>query len=150
MKVFLDTNIFPEFIDRRNQYEQVCMLIDAIHDGHFEAYVSTGCVYTLAFLFERSLKRQDIHRPELTKRLRGYLAEVLDIANVVDLPHAGIEQAVYNEAFSDIEDSFQYQCALENDCDVLVTINIDDYKNADQSQMEILTPSEFVGKYINV
>ena len=25
-----------------------------------------------------------------------------------------------------------------------------DYKNADQSKMEILTPSEFIGKYINV
>ena len=150
MRLFLDTNIFPEFIDRRAQYDQVCMLIDSIHDGHFDACVSTGCMYTLAFLFERILKRQDVHRPELTKRLRGYLAEVLDMANVVDLPHAGVEQAVYNEAFSDIEDSFQYQCALENDCDVLITINIDDYKNADQSRMEILTPSAFVDKYITV
>ena len=88
------------------------MLIDAIHDGHFDACVSTGCMYTLAFLFERSLKRLDVHRPELTKRLRGYLAEVLDMVTVVDLPHAGVEQDIYNEAFSDIEDSFQYQCAL--------------------------------------
>ena len=150
MKLFLDTNIFPEFIDRRAQYKEVCMLIDAIHDGHFEAYVSTGCMYTLAFLFERSLKRLDVHRPELTKRLRGYLAEVMDLSTVLDLSHAGVELAVYNEAFSDIEDSFQYQCALENGCDVLITINIDDYKNADQSKMEILTPSEFIGKYINV
>ena len=150
MRLFLDTNIFPEFIDRRAQYEEVCVLIDAIHNGRFEACVSTGCMYTLAFLFERSLKRLDVHRPELTKRLRGYLAEVLDMSIVVDLPHAGVEQAVYNEAFSDIEDSFQYQCALENDCDVLITINIDDYKDADQSQMEILTPSAFVDKYINV
>ena len=39
-------------------------------------------------------------------------------------------RAVGNEAFIDIEDSFQYRCALENGCDVLVTINIKDYKNA--------------------
>ena len=150
MKLFLDTNIFPEFIDRRAQYDDVCLLIDAIHDGRFEAFVSTGCMYTLAFLFERSLKRLDVHRPELTKRLRGYLAEVMDLSTVLDLSHAGVELAVYNEAFSDIEDSFQFQCALENGCDVLITINIDDYKNADQSKIEILTPSEFIGKYINV
>ena len=148
MKLFLDTNIFPEFIDRRAQYEQVCQLIDAIHDGKYDAFISTGCIYTLSFLFERSLKRQDIHRPVLTKRLRGYLAEVLNMATVVDLPHAGVESAVYNEAFTDIEDSFQYQCALENDCDVLITINIDDYKDADQSQLEILTPSAFANKYL--
>ena len=45
MKLFLDTNIFPEFIDRRAQYNEVCLLIDAIHDGHFEACISTGCMY---------------------------------------------------------------------------------------------------------
>ena len=83
----------------------------------------------------------------MTRRLRGYLAEVLDMTTVVDLPHAGVESAVYNEAFTDIEDSFQYQCALENDCDVLITINIDDYKDADQSQLEIMTPSTFANKY---
>jgi len=49
MKLFLDTIIFPEFIDRRAQYDDVCLLIDAIHDGRFEAFVSTGCMYTLAF-----------------------------------------------------------------------------------------------------
>ena len=42
MKLFLDTNIFPEFIDRRAQYEQVCQLIDAIHDGKYDAFISTG------------------------------------------------------------------------------------------------------------
>ena len=47
MRLFLDTNIFPEFIDRRAQYNEVCLLIDAIHDGHFDACISTGCMYTL-------------------------------------------------------------------------------------------------------
>ena len=32
----------------------------------------------------------------------------------------------------------------------LITINIDDFKNADQEFLEILTPSAFVEKYINV
>ena len=44
MRLFLDTNIFPEFIDRRAQYNEVCLLIDAIHDGHFDACISTGVV----------------------------------------------------------------------------------------------------------
>ena len=36
------------------------------------------------------------------------------------------------------------------DTNVLITINDNDFKNADQSQIEILTPSAFVEKYINV
>ena len=148
MKLFLDTNIFPEFINRRAQYESVCHLIDAIVEGKHSACISTGCIYTLSFLFERSLKAQGIHKPEQTARLRSYLTEVLHVAELVDLSHYAAEQAINDEHFSDIEDSFQYQCALENGCDVFVTINVDDFKNADQLQMEILTPAAFVEKYL--
>ena len=148
MRLFLDTNIFPEFINRRAQYESVCHLIDAIVEGKHSACISTGCIYTLSFLFERSLKAQGIHKPEQTARLRSYLTEVLHVAELVDLSHYAAEQAINDEHFSDIEDSFQYQCALENGCDVFVTINVDDFKNADQLQIEILTPAAFVDKYL--
>ena len=148
MRLFLDTNIFPEFINRRAQYESVCHLIDAIVEGKHSACISTGCIYTLSFLFERSLKAQGIHKPEQTARLRSYLTEVLHVAELVDLSHYAAEQAINDEHFSDIEDSFQYQCALENGCDVFVTINVDDFKNADQLQIEILTPAASVEKYL--
>jgi predicted nucleic acid-binding protein len=148
MRLFLDTNIFPEFINRRAQYESVCHLIDAIVEGKHSACISTGCIYTLSFLFERSLKAQGIHKPEQTARLRSYLTEVLHVAELVDLSHYAAEQAINDEHFSDIEDSFQYQCALENGCDIFVTINVDDFKNAGQLQIEILTPAAFVEKYL--
>jgi len=150
MRIFLDTNIFPEFIERRTQYESVCKLLDAIHEGQFEAFLSNGSIYTLAFLFERSLKRQDIHRPALTNRLRGYLLEVLELAKITALSHAEAESAVLDTVFDDIEDSFQYHCALECNSEVLITINIDDFKRADQRQIEILTPTAFADKYIDV
>ena len=76
MKVFLDTNIFLEYFERRRQYEAVSQLLSAV------------------------------------------------------------------------EDSFQYQCALQNKCDALVTINLKDYGNADTSVMEILSPEAFVSKYL--
>ena len=51
-------------------------------------------------------------------------------------------------SFDDVEDSFQYQCALQAKCDALVTINLRDYRNADTSNIEILSPTEFVEKYL--
>ena len=48
----------------------------------------------------------------------------------------------------DIEDSFQYQCAVQNKCDALVTINLKDYRNADTSAMEILSPEAFVSRFL--
>ena len=148
MKLFLDTNIFAEFIGQRNQFEAVSQIVDAILDEEHSACISAGSIYTLAFIFERSLKAQDIHRPELTDRLRGYLSEVLNMATVCQLSHAGAEAAVYDKAFTDIEDSFLYRCALENHCPVLLTINTSDFKNTDQSEVEVLSPKEFIEKYM--
>ena len=148
MRVFLDTNVFMEFIERRQQFADVSLIIDAIQERRHEAFISTGCIYTLTFLFERALKHQDIHKPELTERLRGYLTEVLNLAETVGLSYVGTRRAVSSEAFTDIEDSFQYQCALENRCDVLVTINERDFANVAQACMEILTPKQFVEKYL--
>ena len=148
MKLFLDTNVFVEFIEHRKQYEPVSLIIDAIIEEEHTACISAGSLYTLAYLFERGLKQQDIHKPELTVRIRSLMAEVLNMSTVVPMTHASAESAVYDEAFADIEDSFQYRCALENHCHVLITINDKDYKNADLSKIEVLTPSAFVEKYM--
>ena len=93
MKLFLDTNIFVEFVGRRDQFESVSRIIDAILEDEHIAFISTGCVYTLTYLFERTLKEQDIHRPEQTQRLRMLLSEVLNLATVVPLSHTETEKA---------------------------------------------------------
>jgi len=71
MRLFLDTNIIIEYIERRSQYGSVRTILDAIHKG-----------------------------------------------------------------------------AQQNRCGTLLTINISDYKDADRSRMEILTPTAFVEKYM--
>ena len=68
--------------------------------------------------------------------------------NVFSLSHSSAELAVYDESFSDMEDSFQYRCALENRCQVLITINDSDFKSSDSSEIEILTPLAFIEKYM--
>lgn len=50
MKIFLDTNIFVEYFEKRREYESVSLLLNAIEDGKIKAMVSVGCVYTLAYL----------------------------------------------------------------------------------------------------
>lgn len=148
MKVFLDTNIFLEYFERRRQYQAVSQLLSAIEDGRLKAVVSAGCVYTLAYLVRSELKRQGIHRPEQTTRLRQTLDIVLSLANVVGISHKRMVNGNNDPAFDDIEDSFQYQCALQNKCDALITINLKDFSRADSPVMELLSPEEFVGKYL--
>jgi len=148
MKVFLDTNIFLEYLQRRRQYQAVSQLLSAIEDKRIKAVVSAGCVYTLAYLIRMELKRQGIHRPEQTNRLRTMLNIVLSMATVAGVSHKRIVSGTNDLAFDDVEDSYQYQCALQNKCDALVTINLKDYRNADSSAIEILSPEAFANEYL--
>ena len=52
--------------------------------------------------------------------------------------------AEFSLAFSDFEDSMQYQCALNNNCDAIVTFNQSDYKYADQTLIKVFSPDEFL------
>lgn len=148
MKVFLDTNIFLEYLEQRRESQAVRRLFNSIEDGNLKAVVSIGCVYTLAYLVRMELKRQGIHRPEQTALLRSTLNTILSMVTAVGISHKRITEGVNDVAFDDVEDSFQYQCAIQSKCDVLITINLRDYSNADSRQLEILSPTEFVSKYL--
>ena len=148
MKVFLDTNIFLEYLQRRRQYQAVSQLLSAVEDKRIKAVVSAGCVYTLAYLIRMELKRQGIHRPEQTNQLRTLLNIVLSLGTVAGISDKRIVSGTNDLAFDDVEDSYQYQCALQNKCDALVTINLKDYRLADTTTIEILLPETFISKYL--
>ena len=148
MKVFLDTNIFLEYFERRRQYEAASQLLRAVAPTRLNAVASAGDIYTLAYLVRSELKRQGIHRPEQTLRVRQTLDIVLSMVTVAGISHKRMVSGNSDPAFDDIEDSFQYQCAVQNKCDTFVTINLKDYRNADTSAMEILSPEAFASRYL--
>lgn len=148
MKVFLDTNIFMEYAKCRKQFKWVRDIFDAIEDGKLIAVSSVGSMYTNAYLVTLYLKENEIHRPEQTEKLRLILNSFRQIAPTVDSSDDTIEEAINDEQFTDIEDSFQYHCALQHKCDVLLTINIKDYKNVLDSELEVMAPQDFVEKYL--
>lgn len=149
MRVFLDTNIFMEFVSHRKQEAKVFLIFKAIKENKLSAIVSVGGMYTIAYLLGRIFKQNDVHQPELNEKIRMGLNGQLNLAEVKDCSHETISEAINDERFIDIEDSFQYHCALQHDCDVLLTINKKDYKNVLGQIPEVLTPEEFVAKYLN-
>ena len=108
MKVFLDTNIFLEYFEQRRECQAVSQLLSAIEDGKLKAVVSVGCVYTLTYLIRIGLKRQAIHRPEQTLRLRTTLNTIMSMVTAAGLNQKRITQAINDTAFDDVEDSLQY------------------------------------------
>lgn len=69
---------------------------------------------------------------------------------MVPIDSKNILKGVDNEDFTDLEDSFQYQCAVMSDCEVLLTINYKDFQEvASKGFVKILTPEDFIRQYVH-
>lgn len=148
MKVFYDTNIILEFLLKRKEGDKVRDILLWSHENHVEKFLSSGSFYTLTYLIEKYLKNQGIQdtqnrRHELTCILSGLLQEYKIIGET------DWGKALSDVRFSDLEDSYQYQTAVNAGCNVLLTLNIRDFKQITDSPISIMTPEEFVNKYIH-
>lgn len=148
MKVFLDTNVFIEYIEKRRQFDAVRQIFNLLEDGKLEGVVSGGSLYTIVYIIEQGLKRKGIHNPEKLVQTRYGMNVILDLVEVANMEKSSFRDGINDSAFYDLEDSFQYQCALAAQCDVFITINIRDFKQADFTIMDVMTPQEFVNNYL--
>lgn len=112
MKVFLDTNVVMEFLTRQNLYETVRIIMRAAYTGRLTACISTISLSTIAYLLALKLKEKGIHEPEKRKKIRSLLLDLEEYIKVVDFSQEKSKEALQDEDFKDIEDSFQYYCAL--------------------------------------
>ena len=101
-------------------------------------------VYTLTYLILSALKRNRIYRPEQIIESRKILNNIMHLIHVIDLKHESIVSAINDEHFTDLEDIYQYRCALEHKCDVLITINTKDYKDTNNNAIHVLSPRQVV------
>lgn len=85
MKVFIDTNVFAEYIFERNQFTSVQRIFQAIENKEIEAITSSASIYTLTYLSEQMLKRKGIHRPELTVQVRKIIFSILQLVHIGNL-----------------------------------------------------------------
>lgn len=148
MKVFIDTNVFAEYIFEREQSASVQKLFQAIKDRKVEAITSTASIYTMTYISEQMLKRKGIHRPELTEQVRKIINSLLLLVHIGSMEHTDMINAANDLSFSDIEDAFQYHCALRNQCNYLITINIKDFSQANKDLLNVITPNDFANYYL--
>lgn len=149
MRVFIDTNIFAEYIFERAQSASVHRIFQAIKEKQIDAYTSSASIYTMAYIAEQMLKRKGIHHPELTDQVRKIIDSLLQLVQIGNIEHSDMMAGVNDKSFSDIEDSFQNQCALKNGCNYLITINTKDFINANQELLKVISPNDFANCYLD-
>ena len=148
MRIFCDTNVITEFLEKRLQYGFVARIL-ALPSDKYELHISEGGFYTITFLIDRQLRRLEIYNPERLAKERKALLRILATFHVACAGKEGLRCGVLDPNFKDLEDSYQYQAALNCKADALLTINIKDFKNVLDGPLPILTPEDFVAQYID-
>ena len=154
MKIFFDTNIVMEYILERESFQDVERIVAAIDHNDWYCYISSASLYTMAYTIEKYLKQEDKESAQpRTKRqrialLRQILWNITDMFNVVGMTSNEAKQAIENLDFDDLEDAMQYETAINAKCDVLLTLNIDDFEDSDKTKIEIYTPKAFCENYL--
>lgn len=148
MKVYLDTNVIMEFLVQRELYSIVRKIMRAAELHVLTVCISSISLSTIVYLLGLKLKEKGIHEPDKRKQIRNLLIDLEEYINIVDISHEQTNEALKDDDFKDIEDSFQYYCALENDCDCIVTINIKDFPKK-EGGLDIYTPNEFVSTFMD-
>lgn len=143
MRIFIDTNIMMEFLCNRPHADEVERILSFAIENDYALFASSGSLYTLSYIVEKHLKALGYNGNQKIDILREQLTDILDIVQIANIDTKGYVAGVNNQSFKDIEDSFQYQNAIDNHCDVLVTLNINDFPIS-TSRISIVTPIEFL------
>lgn len=136
MKVFLDTNILLDFVEKRDKREQAKIIIDEGKRGNIQLFASYLTYANMAFILRHRSREE---KYQLLRQARYGIAVLPPTTEQLDY-------ALAHEV-KDFEDLLQYQCALEADCDVIVTNNPDDFEEF--CRLPYMTSEDFVLNYFH-
>lgn len=144
MKLFIDTNIFVEYFEKRTEFDSVQTLFNTLEDGIHSGYISVGSFYTLAYIADQGFKRKGYDKTERLELVRSVLLGVLNLVEVVGINNEELREGVCDDSFTDLEDSFQHQVALLGECDAIITLNVKDFKGVNLQRIRVFTPKQFM------
>ncbi len=131
-RLFVDTNVMLDLLGERVPfYDDAAKIASLAYRGELNLIVSALSYPTVYYL----LSRFEDHGV-VKEKLRKFRA----IAETSDLTDNVIDKGL-SSGFSDFEDAMQYHCALNANCNVLITRNEKDFKD---SGIAVMTPSEYV------
>ncbi len=148
MKIFFDTCTLAEFLCDRIQADYVNRILEWVDKTKTISVISPASFYTLSYVIEVHYKKNGYDKDKRVKELRSTFNAILSSFELSETNETIIKSGTNNLLFTDLEDSFQYESAVKYGCDVLLTINISDFENSDKSKIEIITPIDFVKKYL--
>lgn len=135
--IFVDINIFIDVTEKRFRWSDSAAVLELVKLGRAQAYISA--LTKVILYFRRSRIRSD-------REARDDVREITDGFSIIDLTTHILDKAFDDERFKDVEDSIQFHSCISV-AKILITRNKRDY-SAVTEEIEVLTPEEFLKKYI--
>ena len=130
-KVFIDSDVILDVALARNPFFPASKMILAMAENNFIiGSISSNCIANIYYILRKL--GGDI-------KAREFISNIVKYISVITINHQSVLKALKSK-FSDFEDALQYYSASENQCEYIITRNIEDYKN---SKINILSPEEF-------
>lgn len=134
MRVFIDTNIVIDLLDKRADFYQAAARIFTLaYHQQIRLYISPITYATASYLLRK-------HGKEGSRLLLSNLRQL----SGVTVTDEAIIDASLASGFDDFEDAIQYYSALHEKVDVILTRNIKDFTHSD---IPVMTPADFLSQY---
>jgi predicted nucleic acid-binding protein len=133
-KLLVDTNIVIDLLSKREEFFQEAQELFTLADNRqVDLFVSALTFANTHYLLSKYQKLDDA---------RKILIKFKVLVKVAHLDDKIVELALVSD-FKDFEDALQYNTALENGIDVIITRNKKDFKN---SKLPIMNAREYLKK----
>ena len=133
MKVLLDANISVDFLAKRPAFfDDARKIIDKCKTEEMIGIVAVHTVSTLFYLLKKHVSFETV---------KDILYNLFQIIEIGSSDKRSVLRALENKEFMDLEDALQYQCALEENADFIITRNKKDFL---ASQISVYTPAKFL------
>jgi len=134
IKVFIDTNVFIDYLARREGFfEQAALIFQLGQRGKCELLVSSLAFATASFILHARYK---ITQEAIVRKY----AQIVNICHITPVDFQTIEESISSK-FTDFEDAMQYYSALRGNANVIITRNKGDFS---ASEVPVYEPREFL------
>lgn len=134
-KIFLDTNVILDLLAERHPFYEPIAKIVSLADRKELSLLTSPISFTTA---EYVLSKFETKETALLK-----LQKFSILCQVAEANQETIDKSLFS-FFSDFEDAVQYSCALQSNCDLILTRNKADFKN---SVLPVFTAFEYLASF---
>lgn len=134
-RIFIDTDIVLDVALAREPFLEASRLVLALLENNIAiGFISSNCIANIYYILRKA-------GGDKTARL--FISKLLKYITVISIDHSTVIEAL-NSGFGDFEDALQNFSAIRNQCDCIVTRNIEDYK---LSKINVYLPVEYLKLY---